>query len=121
MLSSAETGATVLVVEDYDDTRLLLRMMLEMRGYQVVEAENGRQAVEVAAKENPQLILMDLNLPLLNGFEATREIHSQPAMRNVPVVAVSAQCAGEYRQRALDLVITHIFKLLNCGNERLEN
>ncbi len=102
MFSNSRAGATVLVVEDYADTRYLLRVMLEIRGYQVIEAADGRQAVEMAATASPELILMDLNLPVLNGFEATRQIHEQPAMRDVPIVAVSAQCVGEYRQRALD-------------------
>ncbi len=102
MFSNSRAGATVLVVEDYADTRYLLRVMLEIRGYQVIEAADGRQAVEMAATASPELILMDLNLPVLNGFEATRQIHEQPAMRDVPIVAVSAQCGGEYRQRALD-------------------
>ncbi len=102
MFSNSRAGATVLVVEDYADTRYLLRVMLEIRGFQVIEAADGRQAVEMAATASPELILMDLNLPVLNGFEATRQIHEQPAMRDVPIVAVSAQCVGEYRQRALD-------------------
>jgi len=99
---NTQTNTTVLVVEDYDDTRFLLRAMLEMRGYKVVEAADGRQAVEVAAKELPGLILMDLNLPVLDGFEATRQIHAQAPTRDVPVVAVSAQCGGEYRRLALE-------------------
>ena len=98
------TGAarTVLVVEDYDDTRLMLKLMLEMDGYTVVEAGDGQQAVELAPQVLPGLILMDLNLPVLNGFEATRLIHRSAETRDIPIVAVSAQCVGEYRQRALD-------------------
>ena len=98
------TGAarTVLVVEDYDDTRLMLKLMLEMDGYTVVEAGNGQQAVELAPQVLPGLILMDLNLPVLNGFEATRRIHHSAETRDIPIVAVSAQCVGEFRQRALE-------------------
>ena len=102
MLSNIGASATVLVVEDSVDTRQLFRVMLEMQGYRVVEAEDGEQAVEVAAQESPALILMDLNLPLLSGLEATRQIHRQAAMHDVPIVAVSAQCRGEYVQMALD-------------------
>ncbi len=102
MLSGSRAGATVLVVEDYADTRHLLRVMLEIRGFQVIEAADGQQAVEMAVKNSPDLVLMDLNMPVLNGFEATRQIHTQPALRDVPIVAVSAQCVGEYRRRALD-------------------
>jgi two-component system, cell cycle response regulator DivK len=99
-----DTGAarTVLVVEDYADTRLMLKLMLEMDGYEVVEAGDGQQAVELAPQVLPGLILMDLNLPVLNGYEATRLIHCSAETRDIPIVAVSAQCVGEFRQRALD-------------------
>jgi CheY-like chemotaxis protein len=101
---SKGTGAarTVLVVEDYADTRLMLKLMLEMDGYTVVEAGDGQQAVELAPRVLPGLILMDLSLPVLNGFEATRLIRHSAETRDIPIVAVSAQCVGEYRQRALD-------------------
>jgi CheY-like chemotaxis protein len=102
MAQGTGAGRTVLVVEDYDDTRLMLKLMLEMDGYTVVEAGDGQQAVELAPQVLPGLILMDLNLPVLNGFEATRRIHHSAETRDIPIVAVSAQCVGEFRQRALD-------------------
>ena len=102
MVSFEGALPTVLVVEDYDDTRLMMKRMLELEGYAVVEAVDGQQAVELAARVLPALILMDLNLPVLNGFEATRLIHGGAETRDVPIVAVSAQCVGEFRQRALD-------------------
>ena len=102
MAHDAGAARTVLVVEDYDDTRLMLRRMLEMDGYTVVEAGDGQQAVELAPRVRPALILMDLNLPVLNGFEATRRIHQSDGTRGIPIVAVSAQCVGEFRQRALE-------------------
>ena len=92
----------VMIVEDYNDTREMLKIMLEMKGCDVVEAVDGREAVDYALGDGFDLILMDLNLPVMSGYEATREIVSSPSTRHIPVVAISAQCSGERRQRALD-------------------
>ncbi len=83
-------GRTILVVEDYDDTRLLLRRGLEGLGYSVLEASNGHEAVEIADREHPDLILMDLDLPILDGIAATQRIRQQADMQKVPIVAVTA-------------------------------
>jgi len=96
-------AATVLLVEDYADTREMMSTMLQMKGCRVVEAADGQAAVE-AAKEHGaslDLVLMDLNLPILNGYEATRRILAHDETCRVPVVAFSAQCGGERGQRAL--------------------
>ena len=79
-----------MVVEDYDDTRLLLRLGLEGLGYSVLEASNGHEAVEIADREHPDLILMDLDLPILDGIAATQRIRQQAGMQKVPIVAVTA-------------------------------
>ena len=79
-----------MVVEDYDDTRTLLRHGLEGLGYSVLEASNGQEAVDIAAREFPDLILMDLDLPILDGIAATQRIRQQPENENVPIVAVTA-------------------------------
>lgn len=92
----------VMVVEDYDDTRALVKMFLELEGCKVVEASDGREAVAYAVGNGFDLILMDLNLPVLDGYEATRQILAHPNSRHVPIVAFSAQCSPERRQRALD-------------------
>ena len=92
----------VLIVEDYDDTRELLRLLVRSRGCDTAEATNGREAVEAAAREKPDLILMDLNLPVLDGWEATRRIHAAGETSHIPVVAISAQCHGDWKERALD-------------------
>ena len=92
----------VMIVEDFKDTREMLKLMLELKGCDVVEAVDGREAVEYALDDGFNLILMDLNLPVMSGYEATREIVSSPSTRHIPVVAISAQCSGERRQRALD-------------------
>ena len=92
----------IMVVDDYDDIREMTRMMLEAGGHEVVTAADGREAVLYATGEGLDLILMDLNMPVLDGYEATRLIVSHPHSRHVPVVAFSAQCGGERRQLALD-------------------
>ena len=89
----------ILVVEDYDDTRDMLRSLLEKRGCHVVEAENGQAAVDLAMQANPGLILMDLDMPVLDGYEATRQIL---ARQDVHVIALSVHCGGEGRQQARD-------------------
>jgi len=94
---------TVLVAEDYDDTRAMLRLLLEMKGCRVLEAANGREAVEAASAHCSELdlILMDLRMPVMTGVEATRLIREQSESCRVPVVAMSAHCEGEWRDEAL--------------------
>lgn len=92
----------ILIVEDYDDTREMMRVMLESQGCRVLEAADGQQAIELARRFAPTLIFMDLNLPTLDGYEATRQIHGDPATQNVPVIAFSAQCDLERRRKALE-------------------
>ena len=81
---------TIMVVEDYDDTRLLLKQWLEGLGYSVLEASNGQEAVDIADRERPDLILMDLDLPILDGIAATQKIRQKPQLEHVPIVAVTA-------------------------------
>ena len=91
----------VLVVEDFEDNRFMMKRLLEMSGYRVVEAVNGNQAVESAAREQPDIILMDLSLPLLDGLAATRRIREQQGARRVPIVAVSAHDSADFHAEAL--------------------
>lgn len=92
---------TVLVVEDFEDNRFMMRRLLEMSGYRVVEAEDGEQAIERASTERPDVILMDLSLPVLDGLAATRGIRRQPDLRDVPIVAVSAHDTADFHAEAL--------------------
>ncbi len=92
---------TILVVEDYEDTSLAMRLALEDQGYRILEASDGEQAVEVAARERPDIILMDLQLPVLDGLAATRRIRTFPELKDTVVVAVTAHNEGDYRARAL--------------------
>lgn len=93
--------ATILVVDDFDDTRHLLRTWLERKGFRVVEAENGMEAVSEAVSESPDLIIMDLEMPELDGLAATRKIRECEKLANVPIVAVSAYGAERFRGLAL--------------------
>jgi two-component system cell cycle response regulator DivK len=90
MGKNRSSDRTIMVVEDYDDTRLLLRQVLETRGYRVLEAINGQQAVDIAVREHPDLILMDLDLPILDGIAATQRIRQHADLTKVPIVAVTA-------------------------------
>jgi two-component system cell cycle response regulator DivK len=92
---------TVMVVEDFEDNRFMMRRLLEMSGYRVLEAINGEEAVEIARRELPGLILMDLSLPLLDGLAATRRIRQYEELRNVPIVAVSAHDTADFHADAL--------------------
>jgi len=93
---------TILVVDDFDDTRLLLRTWLKRKGFRVIEAENGREAVETAKNQNPDFIIMDIEMPELDGLAATRQIRAMNQLAGVPIVAVSAYGADQYREQALD-------------------
>jgi CheY-like chemotaxis protein len=91
-----------LVVEDFEDSRFMMRRLLEMAGYRVVEASDGEQAVQVALRERPELILMDLSLPKLDGLAATKRIRTHPEFDDIPIVAVSAHDSPQTRSEALN-------------------
>ena len=93
---------TILLVEDFDDTRLMMKMWLVKNGYRVIEAETGEEAIVLAQQERPDLILMDVMMPGMNGLDATERIRQDRALRRTPIVAVSAYGAEEYRSLALD-------------------
>jgi two-component system, cell cycle response regulator DivK len=99
MNTATNAPRTILVVDDFDDTRLLLRTWLERRGFRVVEAENGFQAINQAETEAPDLIIMDMQMPHLDGLSATRRIRG--SNDSVPIVAVSAYGADQFREQAL--------------------
>ncbi len=94
--------STVMVVDDSDDIRKLICMKLRWKGYHVVEAANGEEAVELATRSHPDLILMDLSMPVMDGYEATRRIKALPGLGGVPVVAVSAFCDPSNKNKALE-------------------
>ena len=92
---------TVLLVEDTEDNRFMMRRLLEMTGYRVIEAMNGEEAVKLARTEMPQLILMDLSLPVIDGLAATRLIRKLPDLEATPIIAVSAHDTSDFQSEAI--------------------
>ncbi|HEX8335170.1 MAG TPA: response regulator [Pyrinomonadaceae bacterium] len=92
---------TILVVEDYEDTSLAMRLALEQKGYHILEASDGEQAVRIAESVRPEVILMDLNLPVLDGFVAAERVRANPELKETVIVAVTAHHDPELRSRAL--------------------
>jgi two-component system cell cycle response regulator DivK len=92
---------TILVVDDNGDVRFMLRFLLEAKGYRMLEAEDGLEAVETARSSRPNLILIDVSLPRLDGLSATRRIREEAGLRTTPIVAVSGHAATEDRDKAL--------------------
>ena len=80
----------ILVVEDQPDNLQILRDLLTSEGYQIIEAQDGEEGIRAAAAERPDLILMDIQLPRLDGYEATRRIKADPALRAIPIIVVTS-------------------------------
>ena len=91
----------VLIVEDHADTREMLRILLNMIGCRVIEAEDGEQAMSVAEKGHPDLILLDLRIPLLDGVTVTRLIRSHPVLKEVPIVLITGMAQPHFHREAL--------------------
>ena len=100
MTNKNPDGPTILLVEDYQETREMLRTWLERRGYRLMEARDGQQAIELAVLAPPDLILMDLRLPELNGIAATRHLREYAELKDVPVVVLSALDPAMFREAA---------------------
>ncbi len=98
--AAAGANPVVMLVEDFADTREMMRHVLERGGCRVLEAANGEEAIELAQRERVDLILMDLNMPVLDGFTATLRIREYEPTRDVPVVAVTAFDTAEFRAAA---------------------
>ncbi|RME69978.1 MAG: response regulator [Chloroflexi bacterium] len=93
---------TILCVDDEPTQLMLLRLALTRVGYQVIEAANGQQGVEAAKKYKPDLIIMDLMMPIMDGATAIEEIRKDPALKDIPILVLSAYTRGDQAQRALD-------------------
>ena len=91
----------ILLVEDNELNRDMLARRLTRKGYEVVIAVDGQQGVEMATSEGPDLVLMDMSLPVLTGWEATRQLKDDPKTSSVPVIALTAHALAEDRERAL--------------------
>ncbi len=102
MQERSDNGHTVLLVDDNEDVRALMRFWLEERGYRVVQAANGDTGVEAAIRERPNVILMDICMPHLNGFTAARRIRAEEQLQDIPIIAISAHDLDELHGAALD-------------------
>ena len=92
----------VLLVEDFEDSRFSLSKLLEIEGYEVLEAVDGAQAINLALSAKPDLILMDLSLPIVDGLSATKRIREHESMTRVPIIALSAHDISDFQDRATD-------------------
>ena len=92
---------TILYVEDNEDNVYMLARRLRRHGFEVIVAADGARGVDAARRERPDLVLMDLDLPVLDGWEATRRLKAAPETRSIPVVALSAHAMAGERERAL--------------------
>jgi CheY-like chemotaxis protein len=122
----------VLVADDHEDTRLLFRTVLEMRGYGVIEAADGEETVSTAERARPDLILMDGSLPRLSGLDATRRIRGSDHIRHVPIVFISGHASAyslalareagcnEYLVKPFEIPQLEDVLEKYCGNERSE-
>jgi two-component system cell cycle response regulator DivK len=94
-------GELILVVEDNEKNRKLVRDLLTVKGYQLLEVETGEDAVRVARERHPALVLMDIQLPGINGIEALRQLRADPSTAAIPVVAVTASAMMQDRQKIM--------------------
>lgn len=125
-LSTACKSATILIIEDYPDTRELLSTMLRGKGYKVIEAEDGLEGLLKATAMYPDLIIMDLSLPEMDGVEAARRIHRQAKLAHIPIFVVSAYLTEDVKEDVSKAGCVEVFPkpfdaelLLRKINERL--
>ena len=105
----AEASSTILVVDDYIDNRVLLAAWLRAKGYRVVEAQDGKEGVLQANRSHPDLILMDLAMPELDGIEATRQLRQRQSFSRTPIFAISAYATYDVKEDALAAGCTEVF------------
>jgi CheY-like chemotaxis protein len=101
--------STILVVDDYVDNRVLLAAWLRAKGYKVVEAQDGKEGVLQASRSHPDLILMDLAMPELDGIEATRQLRERQTFSRTPIFAISAYATSDVKDDALAAGCTDVF------------
>ena len=101
--------STILVVDDYSDNRTLLSAWLRAKGYKVLEAKDGKEGLLQANRSNPDLILMDLAMPELDGIEATRQIRQRRSHARTPIFAISAYATHDVKDDALAAGCTEVF------------
>jgi CheY-like chemotaxis protein len=94
--------AKLLLVEDNEMNRDMLSRRLQRRGFEVVMAVDGAQGIAMATSEKPDVILMDMSLPVINGWEATRRLKADPATKHIPIIAITSHAMADDRRRALE-------------------
>lgn len=95
-------SVTILYIEDNLDNRILVRRVLEIEGYQVLEAGDGPTGIKLAQEENPSLILVDINMPEMDGYEVTRKLRAIDQFRDVPIIALTAKVMKGDREKTLE-------------------
>ena len=98
-----DAAKTVLLVEDNEDNRIIYRMILEHHGYEVIEAHDGQAGIEMARSGGPDLILMDISLPVMDGWEATRVLKAEEPTSAIPIVALTAHALRSDEAKATEL------------------
>lgn len=93
---------TILIAEDSADSREMMEVLLHIRGYKVVAADNGVDALQAAVRKKPDAVLLDLQLPLMDGLDVTRNLRSHPRLKKVPIIIISGHDPSFYRQKAME-------------------
>lgn len=105
-MSTSPHKARILIADDRSSSRELLRLVLERAGYEVIEAEDGKAAVARARESNPELILLDLQMPEMDGYQVLAALRSEPRFRTLPILALTASAMRGDRERILDAGFT---------------
>lgn len=106
----------ILIIEDNENNMYLLTYLLEKNGFEVVQAKDGQQGVVVAGRENPDLILLDIQLPVMSGYEVARRLRKDNALKSKPIVAVTSYAMPGDREKAIDSGCSgYIEKPINPG------
>jgi two-component system, cell cycle response regulator DivK len=127
----ADNSKRVLLVEDNEDNRTVYRTILEHFGYGVIEARNGEDGVRMAREEHPDLILMDISIPVIDGWEATKILKGDDKTRNIPIIALTAHALATDRAKASEVgcdgylakpceprrVVAEVEKFIGSGRE----
>jgi two-component system cell cycle response regulator DivK len=103
LVTSVREHPLILLAEDFEDARELYRDYLEFSGFSVLTANNGREAIEQALTVQPDIILMDASMPILDGWQATRELKANPATKHIPVLALTAHAFDDARREAKEV------------------
>lgn len=127
----SESSKTVLLVEDNEDNRTVYRTILEHFGYEVIEARNGEDGIRMAREDHPDLILMDISIPLIDGWEATKILKGDAATAGIPIIALTAHALATDRAKAQEVgcdgylakpceprrVVAEVEKFIGTGRE----